>query len=128
MVADDWMIESVIVSWMQQWVVQSVNQGVSEWGWVGDDGNWYQDWGHCGVTNDLGSSPRPEGQTLGLWWASQIVGDTTMTDIEVSIFILSWRLKAYWIYADSDMYKQKIAHKAAFNLQICLCRKHGHRP
>ena len=21
--------------------------------------NWYQDWGHCGVTNDLGSSPQP---------------------------------------------------------------------
>ena len=23
--------------------------------------NWYQDWGHCGVTHDLGSSPQPEG-------------------------------------------------------------------
>ena len=52
--------------------------------------NWYQDWGHCGVTNDLGSSPQPEGETRGLWWASQVVGDTTMTEIEVSISILSW--------------------------------------
>ena len=57
--------------------------------------NWYQDWGHCGVTNDLGSSPQPEGEALGLWWASWVVGDTTMTEIEVSISILSWCLKAY---------------------------------
>ena len=27
-------------------------------------------------------------------WASQVVGDTTMTEIEVSISILSWCLKA----------------------------------
>ena len=33
---------------------------------------------------------------LGLWWASQVVGDTTMTEIEVSISILSWFLKAYY--------------------------------
>ena len=52
--------------------------------------NWYQDWGHCGVTNDLGSSPQPEGETRRLWWASQVVVDTTMTEIEVSISILSW--------------------------------------
>ena len=52
--------------------------------------NWYQDWGHCGVTNDLGSSLQPEGETRGLWWASQVVGDITMTEIEVSIYILSW--------------------------------------
>ena len=26
--------------------------------------NWYQDWGHCGVTNDLGSSPQPEFHTF----------------------------------------------------------------
>ena len=57
--------------------------------------NWYQDWGHCGVTNDLGSSPQPEGEARGLWWASQVVGDTTMTEIEVSISILSWCPKAY---------------------------------
>ena len=31
----------------------------------------------------------------GLWWVSQVVGDTTMTEIEVSISILSWWLKAY---------------------------------
>ena len=52
--------------------------------------NWYQDWGHCCVTNDLGSSPQPEGFALGLWWASQVVGDATMTEMEVSISILSW--------------------------------------
>ena len=57
--------------------------------------NWYQDWAHCGVTNDLGSSPQPEGDARGLWWASQVVGDNTMTEIEVSISILSWCLKAY---------------------------------
>ena len=58
--------------------------------------NWYQDWGHCGVTNDT-------------------VGDTTMTEIKVSISILSWCLKANWIYADSGVYKRKIAHKTASN-------------
>ena len=65
--------------------------------------NWYQDWGHCCVTNDLGSSPQPSGfalglwwasqvvgDALGLWWASQVVGDATMTEMEVSISILSW--------------------------------------
>ena len=57
--------------------------------------NWYQDWGHCGVTNDLGISPQPEGEALGLWWASQVVGYTAVTEIEESISILSWRLKAY---------------------------------
>ena len=50
-----------------------------------------------------------------LWWASQVVGDTTITSIEVSISILSWCLKAYWIYADSGVYKQKIAHQTASN-------------
>ena len=44
---------------------------------------------------DLGSSPQPEGEARGLWWASQVVGDTTMTEIEVSISILSWCLKTY---------------------------------
>ena len=28
--------------------------------------------------------------TRGLWWASQVVNETTMTEIEVSISILSW--------------------------------------
>ena len=37
------------------------------------------------VTNDLGSSPQPSGFALGLWWASQVVGDATMTSILVSI-------------------------------------------
>ena len=81
--------------------------------------NWYQYWGHCCLINDLGSSPQPEGEALGLWWASQVVNETclindlgsspqpegealglwwasqvvnetTMTEIEVSISILSW--------------------------------------
>ena len=77
--------------------------------------NWYQDWGHCGVTNDLGSSPQPEGEARGLWWASHVVGDTTLTEIEVSISILSWCLKTYSIYADSGVYQQKTAHKTASN-------------
>ena len=52
--------------------------------------NWYQYWGHCCLINDLGSSPQPEGEARGLWWASQVVNETTMTEIEVSISILSW--------------------------------------
>ena len=31
-----------------------------------------------------------EGEARGLWWASQVVNETTMTEIEVSISILSW--------------------------------------
>ena len=54
------------------------------------DRNWYQYWGHCCLINDLGSSPQPEGEARGLWWASQVVNETTMTEIEVSISILSW--------------------------------------
>ena len=50
--------------------------------------NIYQDWGHCGVTNDLGSSPQPEGEARR-WWASQVVGDITTTEIEVPISTLS---------------------------------------
>ena len=42
------------------------------------------------LINDLGSSPQPEGEARGLWWASQVVNETTMTEIEVSIYILSW--------------------------------------
>ena len=34
--------------------------------------------------NDLGSSPQPEGEAWGLWLASQVVNETTMTEIEVS--------------------------------------------
>ena len=52
--------------------------------------NWYQYWGHCCLINDLGSSPQPEGEARWLWWASQVVNETTMTEIEVSISILSW--------------------------------------
>ena len=32
----------------------------------------------------------PSGEARGLWWASQVVGDTTMTEIEVSIPITSY--------------------------------------
>ena len=46
--------------------------------------NWYQNWGHCGVSNDLGNSPQLEGEARGLWWASYVVGDTTMTEIDDS--------------------------------------------
>ena len=35
--------------------------------------NWYQYWDHCCLINDLRSSPQPEGQARGLWWASQVV-------------------------------------------------------
>ena len=51
--------------------------------------NWYQYWGHCCLINDLWSSPQPEGEARGLSWASQVVNETTMTEIEVSISILS---------------------------------------
>ena len=33
---------------------------------------------------------KPEGEARGLWWASQVINETTMTEIEVSISILSW--------------------------------------
>ena len=50
--------------------------------------NWYQYWGYCCLINDLGSSPQPEGEARGLWWASQVLNETTLTEIEVSISIL----------------------------------------
>ena len=52
--------------------------------------NLYQYWGHCCLINDLGSSPQSEREAWGLWWVSQVVNETTMTDIEVSMSILSW--------------------------------------
>ena len=52
--------------------------------------NWYQYLGHCCLINDMGNSPQPEGKARGLWWASQVVNETTMNEIEVSISILSW--------------------------------------
>ena len=33
---------------------------------------------------------KPEGEVRGPWWASQAVNETAMTEIEVSIYILSW--------------------------------------
>ena len=59
--------------------------GLPRWGYR----NCYQYWGHCCLINDLGSSPQPEGEARGLWWASQVVDETTMTEIEVPISILS---------------------------------------
>ena len=50
--------------------------------------NWYLNFGHCGLINDLGSSPQPWGFALGLWWSSQVVNETTMTSILVSIPII----------------------------------------
>ena len=49
------------------------------------------------TTCEAHNSPRakPEGEARVLWWASQVVGDTTMTEIEESISILLWCLKAY---------------------------------
>ena len=52
--------------------------------------NWYQYWGHCCLINDLRCSPQSECEARGLWWASQVVNETLMTEIEVSISILSW--------------------------------------
>ena len=49
------------------------------------------------VTNDLGSSPQPSGFALGLWWASQVVGDTTMTSILVSIPII-YEMMSSWMF------------------------------
>ena len=71
--------------------------------------NWYQYWGHCCLINDLGSSPQPEGEAPGLWWASQVVNETTMTEIEVSISMLWW-----WNYIN-DEYTNTVNS----NAQIC---------
>ena len=46
-------------------------------------------------SSGCGELPRSLVKSRGLWWASQVVGDTTMTEIEVSISLLSWCLKAY---------------------------------
>ena len=50
--------------------------------------NWYLNFGHRCLINDLGISPQPSGFALGLWWASQVVNETTMTSILVSISII----------------------------------------
>ena len=34
--------------------------------------------------------PQPKGEARGLWWAPPVVNETTMTEIDVSISILSW--------------------------------------
>ena len=46
--------------------------------------------GHYSLINDLVSSPQPEGEARVLWWASHVVNETPMTNIEVSISILLW--------------------------------------
>ena len=65
---------------------------------------WFQtpsrySWRQCNVWNtfDVGIDTNievivasPEGEARGLWWASQVVNETTMTEIEASISILSW--------------------------------------
>ena len=78
--------------------------------------NWYQDWGHCGVTNDpgsspqpsgddLGSSPQPEGEARGLWWASRVVGDTTMTESRYKFIF----------YHDASK------HIKSMQIGVCIC-------
>ena len=52
--------------------------------------DWYQYWGNCCLINDMESLPQPEGEARGLWWASQVVNRTTMTEIDLSIPIISW--------------------------------------
>ena len=47
------------------------------------------------------SSPQPSGFALGLWWASQVVNETIMTSIKVSIPIA-----ITWANVDPDLYRQ----------------------
>ena len=53
--------------------------------------------------NDLGSSPQPEGEARGLWWASHVVNETTMTEIELSISIPSWWINKYCQFRCSNL-------------------------
>ena len=55
--------------------------------------NWYRDWGHCDVTPT--------------WEAHQVVSDTTMTEIEVSISI----------YHDASK------HIEFMQIRVCISRK-----
>ena len=60
----------------------------------------------------------------GLWWASQVVGDTKMTEIEVSISILSWCPKHIKFMRIRLCTSRKLPIKL---LQISHYEKHGHR-
>ena len=55
--------------------------------------------------NDLGSSPQPEGEARGLWWASHVVNETTMTEIELSISIPSWWINKYCQFKFSNLFQ-----------------------
>ena len=72
--------------------------------------NWYQDWCHCGVTNDMGSSPQPSG----------------CGELPRSLVTPQWPKSRYQFlfYHDASkhiksmqirVYKQRIAHKTASN-------------
>ena len=68
--------------------------------------NWYQDWGHCGVTNDLGSSPQ--------WPKSRY---QFLFHHDASKHIKSMQIRVC------------VSRKSLIKLlQISLYRKHGHRP
>ena len=83
--------------------------------------NWYQDWGHCGVTNDLGSSPQPEGcDELPRWLVTP-----------------QWPKSRYQFLFYHDASK----HVEFMQIRVCISRKslikllqishfgkHGHRP
>ena len=75
--------------------------------------NWYLDFGHCGVTNDLGNSPQSSGFDLGLWWASLVVGDTTMAPILVSIPIIDIFTKVIMSHFFSVTVVMEIVYKWA---------------
>ena len=56
-------------------LVYSLTSMVAPLKWGNGYKKWYQDWGHCGVTNDLESSTQPEGERPeavvsfpGRWW------------------------------------------------------------
>ena len=66
--------------------------------------SWFLDFGYCGVTNDLGSKPQPSDFALGLWWASQVVGDTAMTLILTSIPITI-------VYLETSMFTMGMTEK-----------------
>ena len=65
---------------------QDVNKEAAVASW--ENRNWYFDFRHCGVTNEMGSSPQASGFAIVLWLTSLIVGDITMASIFVSIPII----------------------------------------
>ena len=67
--------------------------------------NWYRDWGHCGVTNDLGSSPQPEGEGCG--------------ELPRSLVTPQWPKSRYQFLFYHDASK----HIKSMLIRVCISRK-----